>query len=871
MSYNYILPCLCDLVLCRIGTKKNFIWLEFIEIGIKVSFFFGILKEIQGQAMPPIYEVSTTFGVASTTSLVPGLQCRSSTPLSTLGVGSSSTLGPRVQKSPLFGGDTPLLSTSQLRSARGTSDIAKWAEQYLLKKEKEATKPKMEESFPIVHVEKKKSLADYFQKEPCFYSHHIFKNAGLLYKALRHVEESDEVMFARHAPNFMANTNQNPQPDVEIPQLDFDDEDERRLTFELAFNTLKYQQVLEVMLAETAFFSQFPEVFSSEELPQYKEEEGITTVMLYDFQKRKFQLRTPLDGEVLDPLLKDIEKSIVLCKTKLNASLAKNRIKANALSVDHLLPESLREKEELKTSLPIYAWVNQLKRKVTGVIEELRSEGFRFVTNSPEPFEGQCFRLDDHCTDTLVFPSDQAEFLKTHLLFERHELIIQDKSSCLAPHVVKSVLAEGTDIMQVNIGSGLIAAHLASLTKDTDTAIIAFGIRGEDHMHQVTSKLDECGAAKYVKIISENFKEVEADDVRFRGVRSILLTAECSKTGIIDPIDFILTEGEDMSILKDLSAGEYDSSKIGELIAKHNQYLKHCMKFTKVHNLVYMTRSIKDTENDKVVSKVLEFSNQVQMTRRIPAYRLQRPLLPLDAPNRFGEQLDENERLDTALKLPGYSHNHRFIKFDASSENTGCFIALMVRDVEEVKESAKDVLARAGRLGLLGNMTGKGKGKHRTKEDKTAKKEETDEQHKAVSDSVLEKANRKKSEGSRTKLSKGKVRRPRSWPKKGTGSASFTSPRMNNLSSNTKMPPAISASKLSSSLARNKNKQLAALHTKQFPQSLGEEDGLLGEAKRIPEYQKVVHHPGPFSDPEDCNLEARDSLPENSRLSVFQL
>lgn len=47
-----------------------------------------------------------------------------------------------------------------------------------------------------------------------------------------------------------------------------------------------------------------------------------------------------------------------------------------------------------------------------------------------------------------------------------------------------------------------------------------------------------------VKVMSENFLEVEPDDNRFKNVKVILITADCSKSGIADPVDFIVNEGE---------------------------------------------------------------------------------------------------------------------------------------------------------------------------------------------------------------------------------------------------------------------------------------------------------------------------------------
>ena len=47
-----------------------------------------------------------------------------------------------------------------------------------------------------------------------------------------------------------------------------------------------------------------------------------------------------------------------------------------------------------------------------------------------------------------------------------------------------------------------------------------------------------------MKFLQESFLNVEADDPRFKNVKVVLVTADCSKSGIANPIDFIVNEGE---------------------------------------------------------------------------------------------------------------------------------------------------------------------------------------------------------------------------------------------------------------------------------------------------------------------------------------
>jgi len=83
--------------------------------------------------------------------------------------------------------------------------------------------------------------------------------------------------------------------------------------------------------------------------------------VLWDYQNRKFQARTPFKDEVLDPTVQCVESAILEYKTKLNASLARHRIKAAAPSIEFLLPDKVRSKDNIQSKMPVYVWVNQLK------------------------------------------------------------------------------------------------------------------------------------------------------------------------------------------------------------------------------------------------------------------------------------------------------------------------------------------------------------------------------------------------------------------------------------------------------------------------------------------------------------------------------
>ncbi|XP_061188940.1 putative methyltransferase NSUN7 [Saccostrea echinata] len=504
----------------------------------------------------------------------------------------------------------------------------------------------------------------FFYKEPCLYSHQTYNNASKIFSALRH-----ESLEERENP-YLKKRNKAALSERDIPQVYFSNDQDKRLAFELAFSTLKYQLLFEEILQDCAFFSTFPE---------FVEDSGLVMVMLCDFQGRKFQQRTPLPGETTLPDLLEIEQSILECKTHLNAALARHRIKAEAPSLDHLLPDTVRSKEELRSTMPVYGWVNHRKSNMSEVLDALKEDHYRLVS-SDDALEGKMFCVDSLCHDVLMFSSECANDLVQNYLVTTGKLVLQDKSSSIAPHSVKYLVGEDADVIHVNVGSGMTTAHIASLLEaDNHSHIWAFGAKNPTEVRDNMEKL----GVKGVKVMTENFLDIEPDDNRFKNAKVILITADCSKSGIANPIDFIVNEGEDMKILKDLSIGDTGLSKLGDLTAKHTELLKHALKFSKVQAVVYTTRSIHDVENENVVSKAVEYINLVQQ-RKYP-YRVVPPVIPFSS-----------EAIDNKIGIHG-----KFIKFRPTEKTSGCFIAVVTREPEDSKEAAKDVLARAQAKGLL--------------------------------------------------------------------------------------------------------------------------------------------------------------------------
>ncbi|XP_076117525.1 putative methyltransferase NSUN7 isoform X1 [Mytilus galloprovincialis] len=534
-------------------------------------------------------------------------------------------------------------------------------------RERAKMKMKMQSQDLLVKVQSERQF-DFFYKEPCLYSHKVYVNSAKVFETLRHdsKEERSNPILQRKIQQTLA------QRVKDIPQLEFEDDQEKRLTFELAFTALKFQGLFEDVLDDCAFFVTYPE---------HMEDLGLVMVILCDYQTRKFQRRTPFTNEILNSAATDVEDAISDCKTKLNAALARHRIKASAPSIEYLLPETVRSKEAIGSKQPVYTWVNQIKTSISDVIEQFKEEGFTLV-NSEEKLVDKQFAVDPLCSDVLMFPGEYREDLVDHDLYLGGKIVIQDKSSCIAPHSIKHLLGDDSDIIHVNVGAGLTTAHIASLINNSNNHAWAFGAKSTSESKAIQAQFEKCGI-KGIKVPTDSFLDIDYDDSKYKNVRVILVTADCSRSAVTNPVDFIVNEGEDMKILKDMATGDVNMSRITELSTAHMNIMKHAMKFSKVQAVVYMTRSIHETENENVVVKSVEYTNMVQQ-RKFP-WRVVPPVLPFS-----GEEIEKK------IGIIG-----KYIKFHPTEKSSGCFVAVVTREPEDAKEAARDVLARAQARGLL--------------------------------------------------------------------------------------------------------------------------------------------------------------------------
>ncbi|XP_035017650.2 putative methyltransferase NSUN7 [Hippoglossus stenolepis] len=469
-----------------------------------------------------------------------------------------------------------------------------------------------------------------------------------------------------------------------IPLPEVKDGEIQHSAYELAFNTLKYQELLEDIMIDSCFH--LTQLIPDDQM-------GLVAVMLYDFQDRKFLPRERQREEVIQEV-RVVENYLLRLKTKLAASLARCRIKHNLLSIECFLPESVKMKQQRSSSLPLYTWVNTLKSSLDEVQTELESLGLSQVKSIGQ-LEGQTFCRDPHCADGLVFPAQLKPQLYSTELRRDHKLVIQDKSCCLGPNAACSVLPEEGDVLMAGCFSGLTVSHTASLVAEKHKAnnsnnqptVYVCVSDCTDAQREDLQQIVSAMGCKNVKLIPVVFQSVDGANKLLQKVRIILLTPRCSVSAVNNPIEIILQENRDTDLLQDLSHGSIAPSKLKALVAKQREDIGHALKFPKVLAVVYSTCSSYPAENEEVVSGALEealaHSEQAGKPKQVNFRLSPTPFSSPDNP-------DSPEKKDP------------FFMLEVSDQSNGCFLALLTREPEPVvKEAPQEVLARAKAKGIL--------------------------------------------------------------------------------------------------------------------------------------------------------------------------
>ncbi|KAJ3614967.1 hypothetical protein NHX12_018536 [Muraenolepis orangiensis] len=422
-----------------------------------------------------------------------------------------------------------------------------------------------------------------------------------------------------------------------------------RQAYQLAFNTLKYQDLLENIIIDSCFHT-------SQQID------------------RQFQLikRPARKGE--EPLqdVRDLESCFRRSKTKLAASLARCRVKQNLVSVSCVLPDPVRTNQDRAKLLPFYAWVNTLKSSVEEVCDELQEDLARSEAGRTGGSQGDwTFCRDALCPDTLCFVPQLRALIERSTLATAHVLNVQHRGVCVAVSALRLHLSDRGDVLVAGSFSACTLAHIAVHAAAGSGKVL---VCGDDHtpsqraeMQELLTRMD----IKNVRVLPGEFQGLDEWDAAAQRLKVVVLLPRCSSSALSDPVHTLLAEHGDVEVLQDLSQGPVSQSKLDTLVHHQEKLLAHAL-------------TLYPQENEHLVKRVLE---KTDTPPKLVPFRTARPLFP------------QTPESDTA--------ESRFFRIEPSGHTDGCFIARVTRELDAPKvESAHDVLARAAAMGLLGDMFG---------------------------------------------------------------------------------------------------------------------------------------------------------------------
>ncbi|CAF4494503.1 unnamed protein product [Rotaria socialis] len=517
-------------------------------------------------------------------------------------------------------------------------------------------------------------LEELFRKEPSEYTQAVYRYASRIYHCLK----EDQVNPLLKA---LAGTKEEQVPvkktTLDVPKIDYASDKQKRRTLKLAFSVLRYQKIVEELLEETQFFGNYADL---------KDELSLVSTILYDYLSRKFQPRDePVDPDDKedasnnDPLVTTIENAILQERKRLAAALARNRIKSQALSLEDLLPENLREVQQHSAELPIYAWVNLIKTDMETVIKVFENSEQMKRVKSINEMDKRAFFVDYHCSNLLVFHYSQKQRIANHYLVRDNHLYLQDKSSCIAAHSIRKLLTKKDNIIIAYVSGGLLLQLLMVLTEDLESKIYAFGGRTDENIRDMLAKIKTLGATdKRVKIFKERFTDINFDEFNMEHCKVILCNPPDSRSALIQPLDFLYNEGEDVSLLKHFSQPTENKGYIKECIQRETAYMKQAVRYPLAKAVVYVTFSKNKSENEEIVhATVNEQTEQRSQTPRKDAgfYKVSPPVLPIQ----FGTR---NEQMPILRQ-------GTFIQFESSQKMNGVFVALLLREREKRRSNAQ--------------------------------------------------------------------------------------------------------------------------------------------------------------------------------------
>lgn len=150
--------------------------------------------------------------------------------------------------------------------------------------------------------------------------------------------------------------------------------------------------------------------------------------MAFDYQDRKFSLKLPSTcSENIPSAVVRVGEALHRHRVRLNAALARMRVKSTAQTTSQLMPEASYLKYRAVVTEPFYVRINSRRAGNihTEVVSVLCSDGFKLCRSGREELQngGKSFcQMDRHL---LAFSPDARETILQHRLLKNGCLVQQ--------------------------------------------------------------------------------------------------------------------------------------------------------------------------------------------------------------------------------------------------------------------------------------------------------------------------------------------------------------------------------------------------------------------------------------------------------------
>lgn len=257
--------------------------------------------------------------------------------------------------------------------------------------------------------------------------------------------------------------------------------------------------------------------------------------------------------------------------------------------------------QPVKVNNPRYVRLNTLTLKRDQFLEQVAEEGW-WLQPTADSYEGYLeqvadlandhFTEDFHIPNLFTFPKNSKRYWATHGLVKSSQVLLQDKSSCLAPFLLNP--AKKSVTLDMCSAPGLKTIFLAAMIKNRGRI---YAVEKMRMRFETLRSFVETSNSVSVQPIEADVLRIKKEDVP--DVEYILLDPSCSGSGIVQRFEDTSTPGPD--------GEEATSDRIEKLSRLQLKMLLHAMnEFPSVKRIVYSTCSINAEENEAVVQKALK-------------------------------------------------------------------------------------------------------------------------------------------------------------------------------------------------------------------------------------------------------------------------